>query len=113
MLRMWCFALLTLFTPVAAHADQPLIDDSQAAACALIKKAAMDHLHTTEKDPNQLYCEFTSEENAYLFIAALRHRNPTSKNYFHSNLIGWYAAMRRSDVVLEYDMAELRLTYLH
>jgi hypothetical protein len=105
------FPLLVLFVVMeaVAGAKTPLVDDTHDAACGVLKK----HIIALRKLDEQLvmskwFCDFSIPEDTHMYVVALHSDRPAP----YSSLIGWYAVMRRSDVVLGYDVAEDRVVSL-
>jgi hypothetical protein len=91
--------------------DSPLIEDSEAAACDVVKMTIAELRLSTKKPDPEWYCDFAEEDNEYLRIVALRSHG-SEKAGAYSNLIGWFAVARQSQVVLEWDLGNDRLVAL-
>ena len=89
--------------------DAPLIADTEDAACNVLKEAVAKQLHLSANTPleRHWFCDF-ARDNQYFRIVALRVGDCDAP----SCLLGWYAVMRRSPAVLEWDVAEERLVPL-
>jgi len=109
---------VALFITCACHAaempklgmNSRVVVDSEDAACEVLKAAVVRQQHLSADTPKkwQWFCDFTVTKNDYLRIIGLRAGRCNAA----SCLIGWYAVMRRSTVVLEYDVAEDRVVPL-
>src|ERR1700691_4921590 len=86
------------------------IDDSKNAACSGLKvHMAREYLDSKQPDP-PWYCDFT-ESHKFFYIVALRSGDPIAFEE-GSNLVGWFAVAKRSDIILEFDVANVRLVPL-
>ena len=106
----WFVLLIFLWIAPETFGDSPIIEDTPKAACIVLKRAVATLYGLPESGPPELgwFCDVTSEKNDYVYIIALRSNRPPP----YSNLMGWFAVMRRSDVVLGFDVAESRIVPL-
>jgi hypothetical protein len=88
----------------------PLVPDTEEATCEILKATVVKQHHLPADTPQNWnwYCDFSTEEYPYLRLVALRAKECDA----FSCLMGWFAVMRRSTVVLEWDLAEDRLVPL-
>jgi hypothetical protein len=109
--RQWLFLLVGSALPLFSVADEtPLIDDTPEAACDVLKQRIAELSLPDGKPDRYWFCDFTTIEDPYVRIVALRSSQPrTDGATIYSNLIGWFAVARRSTLVLEWDVGEERL----
>lgn len=101
--------LLLVASSALANSDVPLIDDTPAAACEVLKRHMAVVMDLPHHQPDQhWFCDHSTEQNEYLYIIGLRY-NPSGPSPTVP-LIGWFAVARKSSVVLQLDVAEGRLT---
>lgn len=108
--QLFFVAVCILSAPVRAQdagRQSPLIEDTEEAACGVLKRTIVRQRNLPTETPTkwEWYCEFSSIENALVRIVALRAGHCDAA----SCLMGWFAVMRRSSVVLEYDVGEERI----
>jgi hypothetical protein len=110
-LRSWVVAValpLALSSARAAADDTPLVEDTPEAACNVLKQRMAELMALPHNRPNpRWFCDASTEKNEYLYIIGLRYDAPEPSKT--APLIGWFAVARRSTLVVEYDVAELRL----
>jgi hypothetical protein len=112
------FGALVLFVSAGCFsADQPtpgwaapLVADTEQAACEVLKAAVVRQRHLPADTPSvwKWYCDFSTIEDKYLRIVALR----AGRCDAFSCLMGWFAVMRRSTVVLGWDLNQDRVVPL-
>jgi len=104
-------SLTLLASPGTAFASPGgQFDDSKNAACSELKvHMAREYLNSKQPDP-PWYCDFT-ESHEFYYIVALRSGDPIAFEE-GSNLVGWFAVAKRSDMILEFDVANMRLVPL-
>jgi hypothetical protein len=90
--------------------DNPRVPDTDEAACTILKKVVVKQRHLPPNTPTeyQWYCDVTTTKNEYMRIIGLR----AGKCDAASCLMGWFAVMRRSAVVLQYDVGNDRVVPL-
>lgn len=89
---------------------EPVVEDSESAACDVLKSRIAELYMDTKKVDPYWFCEGTVTENEYIRILALRSNFPRmEEGAIYSNLLGWFAVARRSSLVLEWDVGEDRL----
>jgi hypothetical protein len=90
--------------------DTPIIADTSAAACEVLKNhmAKVEGLAGGKPDVSW-YCDELSTSPTELLRMIQLRSSPTPHTLPISQLIGTFAVARRSPVVLELDVAELRL----
>jgi hypothetical protein len=112
-----CLAFVLLIgafqSAVSARAqDSPIITDTKEAACEVLKKRIGEGLPSGKPD-NYWYCDYLGIKNELVYVMALRSSRPRNDgSTIYSNLVGWFAVARRSDLVVEYDINEDRLVRL-
>ena len=98
-------------TETKSHVDDPLIADTESATCEVLKSAivAQRKLPLDTPDKYQWFCDFAApSDNQYLRIVALRAGRCDAA----SCLMGWFAVMRQSSVVLQWDVGNNRIVPL-
>ena len=113
-LRLLCLSLGLALTARAATSVQwsnpPVIEDTESAACEVLKQAVVKQRHLPADAPTKWrwFCDFSDASDDHVRIVALR----AGRCDAYSCLMGWFAVMRRSSVVLGYDGAEDRIVPL-
>ena len=113
-LRVLCLTLgLALTTRAGAGvqmSNPPVVEDTESAACEVLKRAVVKQRHLPRDTPTKWrwFCDFSVDSNDYVRIVALR----AGRCEAYSCLMGWFAVMRRSSVVLGYDVGEDRIVPL-
>ncbi len=93
----------------ARTAESAIVDDTREAACTVLKDRIGKGLPNKKPDPHW-FCDFTNTNNEFIYIVALRSNAPRDDGAtVYSNLVGWFAVARRSDLVLGFDVGEQRL----
>ncbi len=92
------------------HIEDALILDTEEASCEVLKAAVVKQWHLPADTPKkwQWYCEADTIKHDYMRIMALR----AGKCEAYSCLLGWFAVMRQSTVVLQFDVGNLRVVPL-
>ena len=103
--------LCTCAALTAQAATTPLVEDTPDAACEILKARVAELLIANARPDHTWYCEKGAEQK-YLYILALRTSRAPDADEAATNLIGWYAVARRSNVVLQWDVATDRLVAL-
>jgi hypothetical protein len=95
----------------AQDARTPIVEDSEDAACLILKNHMAKLIGLPRGKPySGWYCDGSTLSDNHFFIMALRAKDPTRPpGEIYSGLVGWFAVARRSNVVLEYDVAEDRV----
>ena len=113
-IRLFYIVLWAFLHSDSAGAEEFDIPDTEDAACQVLK-AHVAHISDMVSPHPDWYCDFSNIENEYLRIVALRgvRRDvPPEERGMYSNLMGWYAVMRRSNAVLLWDVGEDRIVPL-
>jgi len=97
--------------PIGATYDEPIVEESQEAACEVLRARIGGVLATNGRPDPAWTCEFSSKTNMYLHIVALRSASPTGQPTA-GKLVGTFAVAKRSSVVLEFEEAGNRLIAL-
>jgi len=93
----------------AANSHEPLVADTENAACDVLKRVVATQRDLPQNtNQHDWYCDFSNTQNAYLRIVGLHARKCDAA----SCLLGWFAVMRRSSVVLRWDLANDRIVPL-
>lgn len=89
----------------------PLVADTEDATCEVLKKTVVSQRHLPDDTPTQYkwFCDFSVTQNEYMRIVALRAGRCEA---YASCLMGWFAVMRRSTVVLQWDVGNDRIVPL-
>jgi len=107
--RMIALLVFTAAGAFAAQAEPPLVDDNFNAACEVLKSALAEARGLSAPD-KYWYCEETGEVDRYVYTMALKSNKPrTDGEEVYSNLLGWYAVARRSQLAFELDINNDRL----
>jgi hypothetical protein len=107
------FSILTLWAlsssvlSMDAGFGSPIMEDTEAVACQILKSAVVRQHHLPADTPLKWkwYCEFSTSSNDLVRVVALR----AGRCDAYSCLMGWFAVMRRSSLVLQYDVGENRI----
>ena len=80
---------------------------AQSAACQALQRkiAALDSLPVTGPPGLGWFCDFSTLSTAEYYVVALRSNRAAP----YSDLMGWYAVMRRDLAIFEYDINEEKL----
>jgi hypothetical protein len=101
------FTGLALSTSVIGVAREPL---DSGAACHLLQKAIARRDNLPESGPPDVgwFCDIAPSKDPAVYVIALR----TSKPRPQGNLIGWYAVVRSSGDVHEWNVSTQRIGVL-
>jgi hypothetical protein len=105
---------LFVFAPSSAWTQSsiasPVIEDTEEAACNVLKITVVrqSRLPPDTPDSYEWYCDFSTASHEYLRIVALRAGHCEAA----SCLLGWFAVMRGSEVVLQWDVGNGRIVAL-
>jgi hypothetical protein len=92
--------------------DVPVVEDSEQAACDVLKTQLAGVLGVNGRPDPTWMCEFSSQMNEYLYLIALRSVSSRSAPLASAKLVGKFAVGKRSNVVLALDEARNRLVAL-
>jgi hypothetical protein len=92
-------ALAGLALSASAAAREPL---DSGAACHVLQKAIARRDNLPESGPPDMgwFCDITPSKDPTVYVIALR----TGKTRPQGNLIGWYAVVRASGAIHEWDV---------
>jgi len=106
------FIAIALVGAISAMAGPPPWPiQSQAAACSVLKRAAVTYHLSRRNLSGRYYCEPLGEAVDY-FLVGLRYRT-TPDELVGSNLIGWFAIRKSDGTVFDWDINEDKALPLH